>query len=147
MFELVTAPIDAARVVAAVEDRRAGAVILFLGVVRDLNAGRAVRYLEYEAYEPMARAGLAAIGERLRERHGADLRLAIVHRTGRLEIGETSVAIAVSAPHRDVAYRASRDAIEILKRDVPIWKKEHFEGGEVWVEGPGHCCAHEGEEK
>jgi molybdopterin synthase catalytic subunit len=136
VFAIVRERIDPARVLAAVEDRAAGASILFLGVVRDHNDGRRVLYLEYEAYEPMAVRALEAIGARLRERHGADIKCAIEHRVGRLEIGEASVAIAVSAAHRGVAYAASRDAIEILKRDVPIWKKEHFEGGEVWIEGP-----------
>lgn len=140
MFEIVRDPIDPARVLAAVEDRRAGAAILFVGVVRDHNAGRRVLHLEYEAYEPMAARALEAIGEGLRARFGADVRCAIVHRVGRLEIGEVSVAIAVAAPHRGTAYEASREAIEVLKRDVPVWKKEHFEGGEVWVEGPENDC-------
>lgn len=137
MFEIVRSPIDVARLLAAVADPRAGASLLFVGVVRDHNIGREVRFLEYEAYEPMAAKALEAIGALLAERHGPEVRCAIAHRVGRLEVGEASVAIAVSAAHRDVAYRASRDAIEALKREVPIWKKEHFEGGEVWVEGPG----------
>ncbi len=137
MIALAREPLDPARLLAAVRDPRAGAEVLFLGVVRDHNSGRRVLHLEYEAYEPMALRALEDLAAALRARHGPDLRVAIAHRLGRLEIGEVSVAIAVSAPHRDLAYRASREAIEALKREVPIWKKEHFEGGEVWVEGPG----------
>src|SRR4051812_32660760 len=133
MFALVREKIDPARLLAAVDDRAAGASILFLGVVRDHNEGRRVLFLEYEAYEPMAVRALEAIGAAVRAKHGAEVKVAIEHRAGRLEIGEASVAIAVSAAHRGVAYAASRDAIEALKREVPIWKKEHFEGGEVWV--------------
>ncbi|HVY61099.1 MAG TPA: molybdenum cofactor biosynthesis protein MoaE [Planctomycetota bacterium] len=136
VFAIVREKIDPARVLAAVDDPAAGASILFLGVVRDHNEGRRVLHLEYEAYEPMAVRAMEAIGARIRERHGAEVKVAIEHRVGRLEIGEASVAIAVSAAHRGTAYAASRDAIEALKREVPVWKKEFFEGGEVWVEGP-----------
>jgi len=136
VFELTSAPIDGARLIAAVASPRAGAEILFLGVVRDHNDGRKVLHLEYEAYAPMAEAALAEIGAALTRKHGPDVRCAIAHRLGRLEIGEASVGIAVSAPRRALAYEASREALEALKRDVPIWKKEFFEGGAVWVEGP-----------
>lgn len=136
MFDLARAPIDPAPLLAAVRDPARGAAILFLGDVRASNEGRRVLFLEYEAYEPMARAALEAIGRDVAARWpGA--RAAIVHRLGRLEVGETSVAIAVAAPRRADAYAASRHAIEALKREVPIWKKEHFEGGETWIEGPG----------
>jgi molybdopterin synthase catalytic subunit len=136
MFELTSAPIDPAAVLAAVRGPGRGAAILFLGDVRATNEGRRVLFLDYEAYEPMARRALAEIGAALAARLPG-LACAIVHRLGRLEPGETSVAIAVAAPRRADAYAASREAIERLKREVPIWKKEHFEGGEVWVEGPG----------
>ena len=136
MFELTREPIDPARVLAAVRGPERGAALLFLGDVRAANEGRKVLFLEYEAYEPMARRGLESIGDALAARFPG-LALAIVHRLGRLEVGETSVAIAAAAPRRADAYAASREAIERLKREVAIWKKEHFEGGELWVEGPG----------
>ncbi len=136
MFALTRDAIDPSRLVAAVSHPSCGAAILFLGTVREETAGRRVLFLEYEAYEPMAARELERIGDAARERFGADVRLAIVHRLGRLDLGEASVAIAVAAPQRAKAYEASRFAIETLKRDVPIWKKEHFEDGAVWVEGP-----------
>jgi len=137
VIQVTDEPIDAQAVLAAVESPRAGAGLLFLGVVRDHNDGRRVRFLEYEAYQPMAERSLRELVASLEAEFGPGLGVAIVHRVGRLEIGEASVAIAVSSAHRDAAYRASRAAIERLKRDVPIWKKEHFLGGAVWVEGPG----------
>jgi molybdopterin synthase catalytic subunit len=143
LFDLTHEPIDPARVLAAVRGPERGAVILFAGDVRSRNEGRRVLFLEYEAYEPMARRALAAIGEGLAARFPGVV-VAIVHRLGRLEVGETSVAIAVAAPRRADAYAASREAIERLKREVPIWKKEHFEGGEVWVESPGAAAAEGG---
>lgn len=119
---------------------RDGALDLFVGVVRDENAGRRVTHLEYEAYEEMALEVLAEIEAEARARWPlSDVR--IVHRLGRLEIGEASVAVAVAAPHRAEAFAACRHAIDTLKRRAPIWKKEFFEGGEVWVEGPGECGA------
>ncbi len=136
MFEITSAKIDTAALIAAVEDPACGAALLFVGVVRDQNLGRKVSFLEYEAYAPMARAAMERIATDLETRY-AGVRAAIVHRIGRLAIGEASVAIACAAPHREDAYRASREAIERLKREVPVWKKEHFEGGAVWVEGPG----------
>lgn len=136
MFDLVTSPIDPGRVFEAVRSPARGAALLFLGEVREVNEGRRVLFLEYEAYEPMARRALESLGASIESRFpGA--KVAIVHRLGRLQPGETSVAIAVAAPRRADAYAASREAIEALKREVPIWKKEHFEGGAVWVEGPG----------
>ncbi|MHC4393580.1 MAG: molybdenum cofactor biosynthesis protein MoaE [Planctomycetota bacterium] len=137
MFQITDAPIDSNALLAAVSHDGAGAELLFLGVVRNNNLGRNVDHLVYEAYAPMAERALAGIGDAVKEKHGAEVRCAIAHRTGRLEIGEASVVIAVSAPHRDLCYKASRDAIELLKREVPVWKKEIFEGGEAWVEGPG----------
>ncbi len=143
MIELRREPLEPARLLDAVRAPGCGAEVLFLGTVRDHSTAGDARlrtlFLEYEAYEPMARRELEAIAAAVRERFGADVRVAMAHRLGRLDIGEASVAIAVAAPHRDEAYRASRYAIERLKHEVPIWKKEHFEGGEVWVEGPGRC--------
>jgi len=115
-----------------------GALALFVGVVRDNNDGRRVRHLEYEAYEEMALEVFAAIEKEARRRWPvSDVR--IVHRLGRLEIGEASVAVAVASPHRAEAFAACRYAIDTLKHDAPIWKKEFFEGGAVWVEAPGGC--------
>ncbi|HID87231.1 MAG TPA: molybdenum cofactor biosynthesis protein MoaE [Anaerolineae bacterium] len=114
----------------------AGAIATFLGTVRDHSRGRRVLYLEYDAYPEMAERTLRQIGEEIRERWGLD-RVAIVHRIGRLEIGEASVAIAVAAPHRAEAFEACRYAVDRLKEIVPIWKKEVWEGGEYWVEENG----------
>jgi molybdopterin synthase catalytic subunit len=113
-----------------------GAVCLFLGVVRNENGGRPVRHLEYEAYEEMALGLMERIAAETRQRWPVtDVR--IVHRLGRLEIGETSVAVAVAAPHRGAAFEACRHAIDTLKATVPIWKKEFYADGAVWLEGPG----------
>jgi molybdopterin synthase catalytic subunit len=113
-----------------------GAVCVFTGVVRNQNGGRAVRYLEYEAYEDMALPLMEQIASTVRERWPVtDVR--IVHRLGRLEIGEASVAVAVASPHRDEAFAACRYAIDTLKATVPIWKKEFYADGAVWLEGPG----------
>lgn len=131
---IVESPIDAKAVVASVLGPGMGAVAVFLGTVRDSSAGRRVLFLEYEAYRPMAERALAAIAEAMSAEFGP-CRVTIVHRVGRLEIGDTSVAIAVAAPHRRVALRACAEAIERLKTTAPIWKKEHFEDGAVWVEG------------
>jgi molybdopterin synthase catalytic subunit len=111
-----------------------GAVASFIGLVRDHNQGRRVLYLDYEAYEPLAARALVRILDESRERWPG-VRLAIHHRIGRLEIGEASVAIAAASPHRADAFAACRYAIERIKQIVPIWKHEHFEGGDVWIEG------------
>ena len=111
-----------------------GAVATFVGLVRNSNQGRVVRFLEYEAYEPLALSALSRIIEEARDLWpGA--RLAVHHRIGRLEIGEASVAIVAASPHRSDAFSACRYAIERVKQIVPIWKHEHFEGGDVWLEG------------
>lgn len=113
-----------------------GAMALFVGVVRNENAGRNVLHLEYEAYEEMAMAEMERIeGEVLRLWPVSDVR--IVHRLGRLQVGEASVAVAVASPHRAEAFEACRFAIDTLKRSVPIWKKEFYADGAVWLEGPG----------
>ncbi len=111
-----------------------GAVVAFEGVVRDNTKGRAVRFLEYECYEAMAVKTMAAIGREI----AASLaigRIAMVHRLGRMEIGEASVLVVVTAPHRGPAFEGARQGIDRLKKTVPIWKKEYFADGEVWVEG------------
>ncbi len=111
----------------------AGGVAVFLGVVRDNDAGRRVVALEYEAHVPMAEAKMKEIGETVHQRWPGVKRVAMLHRTGRLGIGEASVAIAVSAAHRREAIEACHFAIDRLKETVPIWKKEHFRGGAVWI--------------
>jgi len=113
---------------------RDGAIVTFDGFVRNESRGRATQYLEYEAYEPMALAKMREIAAQLHEKFAIH-RVAIAHRLGRLEIGETSVFIAVSAPHRAAAFDACRFAIDTLKRTVPIWKKEYFQDGAVWADG------------
>ena len=123
-----------------VDRPEAGAVVTFSGNVRNHNRGRRVEYLEYDAYRPMAEAQLRAIAAEAVRRW--DCRIAIEHRVGRLEIGEPSVLIAVSCAHRATAFEACRFAIDTLKETVPIWKKEVWEGGEVWIEGEGEAGAH-----
>ena len=114
--------------------RSDGAVVTFLGLVRNHNVGRRVRYLEYEAYEPLALKTFEQIAAEVRDRWPGT-RLALHHRVGRLEIGEASVAIAAASAHRADAYAACRYAIERVKQIAPIWKREFFEGGDVWIEG------------
>jgi molybdopterin synthase catalytic subunit len=134
IYQLVREPIDMvalARHVRAPED---GATVTFDGFVRNHSHNRPTLYLDYEAYESMAVAKMREIGAQLHEKFAIH-RVAMVHRLGRLEIGETSVFIAVSAPHRGAAFDACRFAIDTLKRTVPIWKKEYFEDGAVWADG------------
>jgi molybdopterin synthase catalytic subunit len=111
-----------------------GAVTSFIGLVRHENRGQRVSYLEYEAYEPLAVRALQRILDESREAWPTT-RLAIHHRTGRLELGEASVIIVAASPHRADAFAACRYAIERIKQIVPIWKHEHFDGGDVWLEG------------
>lgn len=134
MFRIVKEPIDVDRVIEAVEDPGAGAICTFLGVVRDNNLGREVDYLEYEAYPRMAVPAMQRIADEIRDRWDV-IGVAMVHRVGRLEIGEASVAIAVSSPHRAEAFEACHYAIDRLKETVPIWKKEVWMDGEEWIEG------------
>ena len=130
---LTTAPLDVAAVVAAVAGPDCGAVVTFVGSVRAAHAGRAVSRLDYSAYATMAERRLAALVEELEARHG--VRLAVVHRLGTLVPGEASVVIAAASAHRDAAYTASRDCLERLKREVPVWKREHYaDGGARWRE-------------
>lgn len=125
----------------AVSHSGAGAIALFSGVVRDQTGGRRVKFLEYEAHAPMATVKMREIATAIRERWPGTLRVAMVHRTGRLEIGESSVMIAVSSAHRRGAFEACHYAIDTLKETVPVWKKEYFEDGEVWV-GLQSACDH-----
>ena len=113
---------------------RDGAVVVFLGLVRNHNLGRSVRYLEYEAYEPLAVKAFERIAAEIRGRW-AGVGLALHHRIGRLEISEASIAIVTRSAHRADAYAANRYAIERVKQIAPIWKREYFEGGDVWIEG------------
>ncbi|MDE2060616.1 MAG: molybdenum cofactor biosynthesis protein MoaE, partial [candidate division NC10 bacterium] len=124
----------------AVKRSSSGAVVTFLGVVREQTRGRQVRYLEYEAYREMAIPKMREIADEIRRKWEVD-EIAMVHRVGRLQIGEASVAIAVSAPHRHEALAACAYAIDRLKEIVPIWKKEVWTDGEEWV-GPGSCKHH-----
>jgi molybdopterin synthase catalytic subunit len=131
-FRLTEEPIDVDAVIAEVADERAGAVATFLGTTRSQSRGRTVLHLEYEAYAGMAEQVMAEIAEKLKAKHEL-CEVAIAHRVGRVGIGETSVAIAVSAPHRHAALAACQEAIDTLKQTVPLWKKEVYEGGEEWI--------------
>ncbi|HEY6802571.1 MAG TPA: molybdenum cofactor biosynthesis protein MoaE [Pyrinomonadaceae bacterium] len=133
-FELTTGPIDVGVVARRVVLPECGATVTLDGYARKWTAGRETDYLVYEAYEPMALSELNKIGAEAHKRFEI-AHVGIVHRTGRIEIGETSVVIAVSAPHRRAAFEACEWLIKELKRTVPIWKKEVFQDGEVWVEG------------
>lgn len=131
---LVEGPLDAARLAAAVAGPSRGAVVTFAGTVRDHHQGRPVARLDYTAYRPMAEAALGRIVAELEAAH-RDLRAAVAHRVGEVPAGETSVVIAVAAPHRAAAFEAARQALERLKREVPIWKREHYaDGGAAWRE-------------
>ncbi len=126
--------IDRAVLVAGCQQPSDGAVVVFDGVVRDNTRGRKTLYLNYEAYEEMALAEMAKLAAEARTRFAVD-RVAVVHRLGRLEIGESSIVIVVSSAHRGAAFDACRWLIDTLKRTVPVWKKEHFADGAVWTDG------------
>jgi molybdopterin synthase catalytic subunit/molybdopterin converting factor small subunit len=130
---VVETPLSPDAIAAAVDDPGAGGIVVFSGVVRNETGGRPVKFLEYEAHAPMAEAKMREIAVAARTRWPGVRRVALWHRIGRLEIGEASVLIAVSAAHRGEAFEACRYAIDTLKQTVPVWKKEHFEDGEVWV--------------
>lgn len=132
--EIVRDVIDTTALAGAVHADEDGAVATFDGCVRNHSHGRATRYLEYEAYEAMALAKMNEIAAEVREKYAIH-RLTMVHRLGRLEIGDTSVFIAVSSAHRGAAFDACRYAIDTLKKTVPIWKKEFFADGAVWADG------------
>ena len=133
VFKVVDQPLSPDAIAEAVGDPGAGGVVIFSGIVRNETGGRAVKFLEYEAHASMAEAKMREIGAAVRARWPATRAIAMLHRIGRLEIGESSVLIAVSAAHRGEAFEACRYAIDTLKATVPVWKKEHFEDGEVWV--------------
>jgi MoaE-MoaD fusion protein len=133
-FALTRAPIDPRAIAARIQTGAEGAIVTFEGTVRNNTAGRATRCLDYECYEPMALKLMAEIGQSIAASHQVS-RVAIVHRLGRLLVGETSIAIVVTAPHRRAAFDAALEAINRVKKTVPIWKKEYFVDGEVWVEG------------
>ena len=133
-FRVTADPLDATKVAGIVASADCGAIATFVGIVRDEHGGRRVLWLDYEAYEPLAIKAFALIDEEAGERWPS-IALAIHHRVGRLEIGEASVVIAVASPHRPEAFAACRYAIERIKQIAPIWKHEHFEGGDVWIEG------------
>jgi molybdopterin synthase catalytic subunit len=135
-FELTTNPIDVGAVARRVVPPECGATVTLDGYAREWTRGRRTLHLVYEAYAPMALSEMQYLGARVHEQFKI-AHIGIVHRTGRVDIGETSVVIAVSAPHRRAAFEACEWAIRELKRTVPIWKKEFFEDGEVWVEGEG----------
>ena len=133
-FALTRQPIDSRALAELVRRGEDGAVIVFEGVVRNNSKGRKTLFLDYECYEAMAIRKIAEIGREIAASMAIG-HIAMVHRLGRMEIGEASVAIVVSAPHRKPAFDAALEGINRLKKLVPIWKKEHFEDGEVWVEG------------
>jgi molybdopterin synthase catalytic subunit len=133
MIRLTTEPIDYTLLTESVRSTDSGAVVLFLGTVRELTDGRRTTALDYDAYAPMAEAKLAELETHARARWPID-KVAIVHRTGRLELGEVSVAVAVSCPHRNEAFEAARFLIDELKVTVPIWKKENWSDGTTeWI--------------
>ena len=131
-FRLSEEPVDPNAVIREVADPKAGGIATFIGTTRIASRGRTVRYLDYEAYGGMAEKVMAEIGEELKRKYEL-CEVAIAHRTGRVDIGELSVVIAVSAPHRADALAACREAIDTLKETVPLWKKEVYEGGEEWI--------------
>ena len=132
MFRVTDKPIDLHELVDCVTDPEAGAIATFIGTTRNNNQGRKVIALDYEAYPEMAEKELARLGEEAK-RKWQICRIAIVHRIGSVQINEPSVIIAVSAAHREAAFAACRFAIEEIKKTVPIWKKEVYEGGEIWI--------------
>jgi len=134
IFAITHERIDAAALQAKLLRSCDGSAVTFEGVVRDNSKGRKTQCLEYEAYEPMAVEVMASIGRDLAAAHEIS-RIGMVHRMGRLEIGESSIVVVVASPHRKAAFEACAEAMNRIKRLVPVWKKEHFEGGEVWVEG------------
>jgi molybdopterin synthase catalytic subunit len=131
-YRVTTNVLDSQAISGMVEDDGAGAIVTFVGTVRDNARGRGVLWLDYEAYAEAAEVQLRRIGDEIRERWPI-LAIAIEHRTGRLAIGEASVVIAVSSAHRDAAFQAAAYAIERIKQIVPIWKKEAYDDGETWI--------------
>ena len=145
MIEITDQVLDAEAITAQVRRDTNGAVVTFLGTTRSSTDGRTVLHLEYEAYRPMADNMLAEVVEEMRSRFSVE-DVAIAHRVGRLEVGETSLVVAVASPHRREAFAACQYSVDRIKQTVPIWKKEFFEGGEVWVESPEDVVAREAAE-
>jgi MoaE-MoaD fusion protein len=139
IFEITREPIDIAGLRSRLLKGDSGAVVVFDGVARNNTKGRATVYLEYEGYEPMSIRTMEQIGREIHKRWPIN-RMGIIHRLGRIEITESSVVIVVTSPHRKPAFEACHYAIDRLKKIVPIWKKEHFEDGAVWIEGEGVRC-------
>lgn len=133
-YEITAEPLRVGEVVATVLDPSAGAVVTFTGTTRNSFEGKAVRYLEYEAYRPLAERTMDKIGTEIATEWPSTIALAIAHRVGRVEIGEPSVVVAVAAPHRRDALAACGYGIDRLKASLPVWKKEVFEDGHVWRE-------------
>jgi molybdopterin synthase catalytic subunit len=131
-FEITPAPLSIDQLTAEVQSPADGAVVTFVGLVRDHHLGRRVIALEYEAYPELAEREMRALGEEVAARHGLH-GIGIRHRTGRLAIGEISVIIAVAAPHRAAAFAACAEALDRLKATVPVWKKEWYEDGSAWI--------------
>jgi molybdopterin synthase catalytic subunit len=137
---VIDQPIDRGVVARAVAHPSHGGECFFFGAVRDLNVGRRVVAVSYEAHEPLCRKVFAHVLDTVAARYDEALRLYLVHRVGRLVVGEVSVAIGASSVHRDEAFRAARDVIEAVKHEAPIWKQEHFEDGDsAWVQGHSLC--------
>ncbi|MBD1381777.1 molybdenum cofactor biosynthesis protein MoaE [Metabacillus arenae] len=132
LFEIVDSPISIENVTSKVVRREAGAITTFIGTVREFTKGRKTLYLEYQAYESMAVKMLSQIGDEITQKW-PDAKTAITHRVGRLDISDIAVVIAVSSPHRKTAYEANEFAIERIKQIVPIWKKEYWEDGTMWI--------------
>jgi molybdopterin synthase catalytic subunit len=132
VYKVTTDPIDPRGIEQLVQHDEDGAVVIFLGVVRNHSEGKRVRYLEYEAYPPMAEKKLEEIGRELKARWGVD-HVTVVHRVGHLDIGEISLAIAIASAHRQEAFEAVQYAVDRIKEVVPIWKKEIWDGGAAWV--------------
>jgi molybdopterin synthase catalytic subunit len=141
MLKIVCTPIDLDEVLRSVKSPEAGAIDIFIGTTRNHSNGKEVLSLEYEVYEPMALKLMEAIVAEAHRRWTIN-RIAIVHRVGKVEIGEASVIVGVSAPHRREAFEACRYAIDALKKDVPIWKKEFFADGEIWVGSQSDILGH-----
>ena len=135
LYRIVEHPLDLQEAIRAVSGPDRGAIATFIGTTRDHHGGRPVQSLEYHAYVPMAEAVMRQIGQEIESRFGTQ-HVAILHRIGRLDIGDPSVIIAVAATHRREALAACAHAIERLKETVPIWKKEHYAGSARWIEGP-----------
>jgi molybdopterin synthase catalytic subunit len=135
LFRVTSEPLDAQVLADLVRRDDAGAIALFYGIVRNNNEGREVERLEYEAYEPMALRKLREVAAATKQRFPEVREVGAWHRTGMLEIGETSLLVAVSSPHREDAFTACHWAVDRIKEVVPVWKKEHWRGGSAWLEG------------